>query len=303
MKGDVTAINNLESKLNTKDLVHAAPICTMIDKVGRAEIKTALDLAITRLATRLNVKHNLTDNQMVGMVDELVNHYKNESLEDFLFVFSKARRGEFGVIYKLDINTICEWMNKHLEEKAFYREKYHENLKFKSDAANVNEALFKLKQMKANAPGPADKPVITVKTEVAVAVVSKILFCKIDELTEFVNKFLDREQVNSTMHKLREDCDMVTPVLVDRLDFLMDVDFHSLDTADKKECLTFIEQVKKQYGEVHTVKPLTIDDIDLSQLTKAYEEEQEQERKYKEFMLNYIKQQHKKDGNTSKTTD
>lgn len=95
----------------------AIPICEVRKETGLKAISQALDIQLTKLVASLNLKWNLSDAQIGIIVEELIYKYPNESLEDFILVFRRARHGEFGELYRLDSAVIFSWMQIHLDEK------------------------------------------------------------------------------------------------------------------------------------------------------------------------------------------
>lgn len=87
------------------------------------EIKRALDAELTRFVAGLNLKWTINDQQISGIVEDLLYKFPNESLEDFVLMFRKARMGEFrdengnSTIYRLDGAVIFGWMDQYLSQK------------------------------------------------------------------------------------------------------------------------------------------------------------------------------------------
>lgn len=107
------------------------------------EIKRALDAELTRFVAGLNLKWTINDHQISGIVEDLLYKFPNESLEDFVLMFRKARMGEFkdengnSTIYRLDGAVIFGWMEQYLLQKYevlernLYKEKDHVHNSFK----------------------------------------------------------------------------------------------------------------------------------------------------------------------------
>lgn len=76
-----------------------------------------MDIALTKLAALINVNQNLHDGQIKIIVEDLLDKYPNESLEDFILCFKKARHGEFGIIYHVHSAVVFGWMDLYLEQK------------------------------------------------------------------------------------------------------------------------------------------------------------------------------------------
>lgn len=93
------------------------PVSEVCKYSGMAEIKKAIDIQLTKLVAGLNLKWNLSDNQIAQIVEDLLEKYPHETLEDFVLVFKRARMGEFGELFRLDGPVIFSWMETYLEEK------------------------------------------------------------------------------------------------------------------------------------------------------------------------------------------
>lgn len=100
-----------------KVISSAIPISVLEKNTSRKEVLIALDRAVTRLAASLNLNNNLNDFQIRVIVEDLYDKYPNETLEDFILMFKKARQGEFGTIYVLHSAVVFDWMAKYLDEK------------------------------------------------------------------------------------------------------------------------------------------------------------------------------------------
>lgn len=99
------------------------PISQLEKYVPRKDIKLLLDVHLLKFIKSLNLKWTISDDQVMPIVEDLLYKYPNESIEDFLLVFRKARMGEFkdengnSTIYRLDGAVIFGWMDQYLEQK------------------------------------------------------------------------------------------------------------------------------------------------------------------------------------------
>jgi len=96
---------------------------------------------LTKLVGSLNLKWNLNDSQILQIVEDLVERYPHETVEDFILLFRKARQNEFGEIYRLDSAVIFGWMDKYLEEKYKIAEKQLEGYKSINPLTEIAAAL------------------------------------------------------------------------------------------------------------------------------------------------------------------
>lgn len=115
---DPEQYRDVERGLSLSKVVSSSiPISVLEKNTSRKEVLKALDGMVTRLAASINLNNNLNDFQIKVIVEDLYDRYHNESLEDFMLMFKKARQGEFGTIYTLHSAVVFEWMTKYLEQK------------------------------------------------------------------------------------------------------------------------------------------------------------------------------------------
>ena len=115
---DPDKAREFERSLTVQKIVETAiPISIVLKNTNPGDLERTLDIQLTRLVESLNLKWNLSPGQIKTIVEDLIDKYKNESLEDFILVFKKARQGEFGELYRLDSAVIFNWMELYLAEK------------------------------------------------------------------------------------------------------------------------------------------------------------------------------------------
>jgi DNA primase large subunit len=95
----------------------AVPLCELRRTIGNKPVAQAIDIQLTRLVASMNLKWNLSDSQIQQIVEDLIDKFPNETVEDFIMIFKKARQNEFGEIYRLDSAVIFGWVEKYLDEK------------------------------------------------------------------------------------------------------------------------------------------------------------------------------------------
>ncbi|MES1181853.1 MAG: hypothetical protein ABUL44_03570 [Flavobacterium sp.] len=95
----------------------AMPLCELRRTIGNKPVAQAIDIQLTRLVASMNLKWNLSDSQIQQIVEDLMDKFPNETVEDFILIFKKARQNEFGEIYRLDSAVIFGWVEKYLDEK------------------------------------------------------------------------------------------------------------------------------------------------------------------------------------------
>lgn len=115
---DTDTSRQFEKGLTLERIVaDAIPMSELRRAVGTRQVAIALDIQLTRLVANLNLKWSLNDAQIKTIVEDLLEKYPTESLEDFVLCFKKARQGEYGELIRLDGPIIFTWMKSYLEEK------------------------------------------------------------------------------------------------------------------------------------------------------------------------------------------
>ena len=111
-------LKDYERSLTLEKIIsNGLPIHELQRAVGLRQVAIALDLQLSRLVSNLNLKWTLNDQQVKLIVDDLLTIYPNETLEDFILCFKKARQGAYGDLIRLDAPVIFSWMKNHLDEK------------------------------------------------------------------------------------------------------------------------------------------------------------------------------------------
>lgn len=98
-------------------LSNALPICEMVKEVGRKKLALVLDYHLSRLVSLLNLNLTLNDVQLGVIVEDLLDRYPQETIEDFILIFKKARQGEYGELFRVDSAIVFKWVEKYLQEK------------------------------------------------------------------------------------------------------------------------------------------------------------------------------------------
>lgn len=115
---NVETSRDFERQLTIDKVVeHALPLCELKHHVGHRSVAIALDVQLTRLVGSLNLKWNVNDSQIKDIVQDLIEEFPNESLEDFVLCFKNARKGKYGELMRLDSPIIFTWMRSYLDEK------------------------------------------------------------------------------------------------------------------------------------------------------------------------------------------
>lgn len=127
---DSAKLVKFERWLNVRAIIETAlPISEVKRNVEPGDVERSIDIALTRLNESLNLKWKLNSGQIETLVNDLVDKYPHETVEDFILLFRKARQNEFGEIYRLDSAVIFGWMEYYLEEKYSIWDKQLDNEK------------------------------------------------------------------------------------------------------------------------------------------------------------------------------
>jgi len=118
-------------------------ICQLVKQVGKESLQQLLEAQIIILANQMNVSNNVNATQVPFIAETLLDTYPTESLADFILVFKRGSIGFYGNTYhKLDCATIMEWMGKHIEKKAMYRERDNTRLKQAESEVKIDYAAY-----------------------------------------------------------------------------------------------------------------------------------------------------------------
>jgi hypothetical protein len=93
------------------------PLTEIVRETGFKSVAQVLDIHLTRLVAQFNLNNNIQDHQIKTIVEDLIEKYPAESVEDFILCFKMARQNAFGVVYHLHSAVVFEWMAKYLEQK------------------------------------------------------------------------------------------------------------------------------------------------------------------------------------------
>ena len=114
--------------ITTTDLLKAKPITEQLLTFGRNEVNKEISKAVTKCLKGLNIEIDNTSLQI--FIEDLVDVYKWDSIEDIQICLKNGRQGKYGKTYnKLNMIVFGEWMPQHLEQKAIERESQYKSHK------------------------------------------------------------------------------------------------------------------------------------------------------------------------------
>jgi hypothetical protein len=109
----------LDSKLQLSKLKRENP----------SSAEFAIGFLIEELVFALNVPA-LSEDQVAYITKTLINEFWWLKIEDFVLIFKNAKMARYGKIYnRIDIHTICEWVNQYLTD----RDREVENLRIEEN--------------------------------------------------------------------------------------------------------------------------------------------------------------------------
>lgn len=89
----------------------------MKQAASETSVRALVEFELVKLAESINVSGNLTDGQISAIARGIVEDYPNETIADFKICFTKAAKGDYGKVWKLDGVEIGTWIKAYLEQK------------------------------------------------------------------------------------------------------------------------------------------------------------------------------------------
>lgn len=85
---------------------------------GTKNILKAIFLLVKDFCGSLNVKHNMSENQMIDVAAMMLDECGNFRLEDYLIMFNMAKRGRLvTIMHSVDITVISKMMDEYYKER------------------------------------------------------------------------------------------------------------------------------------------------------------------------------------------
>lgn len=125
-------------------LTEAVPLCVLKHSVDVEKIKLLIVQEITKCSLMMNVANNINTPQINFTAETIMEQYPAESVEDIVICLRRGSQGYYGAIYhQFDTSVILGWMAKHIEEKAIYIERNHQQAKNTEKNIQVDYEAFK----------------------------------------------------------------------------------------------------------------------------------------------------------------
>ena len=137
-KNDAISYAIVERNLSIEKAAKGDSLKKIAKQVGERDMLITLSGIIMRSIDSMNISRNMTEDQAVEAASILMDKFGHDTVEDIILMLRKAKRGELGENYqRIDIQVLCGWMSQHLEEKAAYLEKQHQNKKHSDKGDNL----------------------------------------------------------------------------------------------------------------------------------------------------------------------
>lgn len=105
-------------KPNYLDMIKYPTINQIIKEQGNKSMLKAIFLLVKNFCNSLNVVRNMNEDQMIEAAAMLMNECDNFRLEDYVMMFSMAKKGELVKIYdRIDIQLITTIIDEYWERR------------------------------------------------------------------------------------------------------------------------------------------------------------------------------------------
>lgn len=151
------------------------------------EVNETIKVALSRCAFQIGV--DLTPSQVSLIVEDIIEKYKLDSVEDVVEALKKGRRGNYGTTYNsLNMIIISKWMGFHLEEKARAREQLISfQREIKVGELNFNQEYSK--RLNANFIKKEDEKIIKLMQQADTLINENVDFDRIKFINEIMTFF------------------------------------------------------------------------------------------------------------------
>lgn len=92
-------------------------IWELTQATSKNSVRAFVEFELIKLAESINVSGNLTDGQISAIARGLIDDYPNETIADFKICFTKAAKGDYGKVWKLDGIEVGVWVKTYLDQK------------------------------------------------------------------------------------------------------------------------------------------------------------------------------------------
>lgn len=150
LKNDNLSLAIQERSLTIDKCIFAPNVTDLIVTHGEQDLLMAIAQLLVSTATYFNTGGNLNNAQAIQIASLFISEYKQESIEDLVLCLKKLKLGAYGVIYRIDGDTVFKSFNLYLDEKNARLEelRYNERQQQKQevDSAYIEIAADILRQ-------------------------------------------------------------------------------------------------------------------------------------------------------------
>lgn len=119
------------------DALKKSPLKVSLQTQGDKPVKSLIFASLAKCSEALQI--DLSKSQAVTLIEDIIEVYEWDSVEDILQAFKLGRQGVFGTTFKqLNMIIFREWMAHVLDQKAALREKAKHDQK-KAESKPVKE--------------------------------------------------------------------------------------------------------------------------------------------------------------------
>ena len=97
-----------------------SPTCTIgkyKKEDGETKARAVLCVLFNDFFENFNVGQSMSVSQVAKLVDRILENYGMLKIDDLKLCFDMVLRGHFGVVYRLDVNVVVDWMDRYLNER------------------------------------------------------------------------------------------------------------------------------------------------------------------------------------------
>ena len=135
---DFKANSDLAPKTIAEAVNDGLPI-TVVSKVsGMDSVCAQIEFDLIKCLALLNLNLTIKEHQYPYIVQELVDTFPNESIQDFQLCFKNGVKGKYGKIYNVDLAVLAGWMGEYLDEKYAYIERQNEKVQSEEKEAQAD---------------------------------------------------------------------------------------------------------------------------------------------------------------------
>ena len=118
----------------------ALPVSEIVREEGFKAVARVVDIHLTRCVAQFKRNNTLGDTEIKTVVEDLLDKYPAESVEDFILCFKMARQEEFEVPMWIDSSVIFGWMRQYLDRKYQVLEEKLQKERAEKEGKNIKRS-------------------------------------------------------------------------------------------------------------------------------------------------------------------